>query len=92
MKLKTLWIAAVVLAVIITAGVTVSAADYGMMSKEELKNDMENGEVIILDVRSGNDWSSSEFKIKGAHRADPKQFKSWVSNYPKDKKIILYCA
>jgi hypothetical protein len=43
-------------------------------------------------VRRGKDWSSSEFKIKGAVYADPGDYKNWTGVYPKEKKIVLYCA
>ena len=43
-----------------------TAMDVPIITKEELKERMETGEVVILDVRQGRDWDSSEFKIKGA--------------------------
>jgi rhodanese-related sulfurtransferase len=48
--------------------------------------------VVILDVRRGKDWTDSDQKIKGAIREDGKEYESWAENYPKDKKIVLYCA
>jgi hypothetical protein len=75
------------------AGVSVSAAkDVPIMTKEELKAQLDNSDVIILDVRKGKDWKSSEFKIKGASRANPKELDKWVVTYPKGKTLVLYCA
>lgn len=70
----------------------VMAGDVGLMSKDELKPHLGSSEVIILDVRAGRDWSASEYKIKGAVREDPSNFEDWSSTYPKDKKLVLYCA
>jgi hypothetical protein len=68
------------------------AASVSVITKETLKNWMDNGEVTILDARQGRDWGSSEFKIKDALRADPGQFMTWKDKYPKNQKLILYCA
>ena len=69
-----------------------TAASAGKISKEDLKTILDDPDVVILDVRTGKDWSSSEFKIKGAVRANPREFDSWATAYPKTKKIVLYCA
>ena len=74
-------------------GISSSAAkDVPMMTKEELKAQLDNPDIMILDVREGRDWKSSEFKIKGASRANPKDFDTWAMTYPKDKTLVLYCA
>ena len=62
------------------------------MSKEELKGQLQNPEVIIIDVRSGGDWLNSDQKITGALRADPKDQGSWPMDMFKDKTLVLYCA
>ena len=62
------------------------------MSKEELNAKLGSSDVMILDVRSGGDWKSSEFKIKGAVRSNPNEFDKWAELYPKNKTLILYCA
>lgn len=62
------------------------------ITKEELKSIMNNADVAIIDVRKGRDWSSSEFKIKGAVYGDPRQIAKWNDKYPKDRKLVLYCA
>ncbi len=69
------------------------AADAPRMTKEELKAMLGKPEVVIIDVRTGNDWKSSKEKIQGAVREDPdKRAKSWAGKYSQDKMIILYCA
>lgn len=68
------------------------AMDVGKMSVDELKGMLGADNLVILDVRTGKDWNSSEFKIKGALRANPGEFSTWGDTYPKDKKLVLYCA
>jgi rhodanese-related sulfurtransferase len=53
---------------------------------------LDNPKVVVADVRTGRDWNSSEFKIKGAVRVDYRQVVSWASKYDKDKIIVFYCA
>lgn len=63
------------------------------ITKEELKPMLGKPDVIILDVRSAQDWKESEWKIKGAIREDRKEEDdAWIDKYPKDKTIILYCS
>ena len=61
------------------------------MDKEELRAKLGSGNLVILDVRQGRDWSSSEFKIEDAVRVDNGDL-SVAKNYPKDTTIVLYCA
>jgi rhodanese-related sulfurtransferase len=68
------------------------AANVGKISPDELKGLLGADNLIILDVRTGKDWKSSEFKIPGAIRANPSEFATWGNSYPKEKKIVLYCA
>ncbi len=63
------------------------------MIKEELRSLLGNPEAIILDVRITEDWKKSDLKNKGAMREDPeKDYKTWASNYPKDKTLVFYCS
>ena len=63
-----------------------------LITKEELKPIMGNADVAIIDVRKGRDWTSSEFKIKGAVHVDPKKVAEWNEQFNKDTKLVLYCA
>jgi rhodanese-related sulfurtransferase len=67
------------------------AASVPKMDKEELKSQLGSENLVILDVRQGRDWSTSEFKIKDALRVDNGDL-SVAMNYPKDSTIVLYCA
>jgi rhodanese-related sulfurtransferase len=67
------------------------AASVPRMDKDELKSLLGSKNLVILDVRLGNDWSTSEFKIKGALRVDDDEL-SVAKKYPKDNIMVLYCA
>ncbi len=61
------------------------------MTKDELRSLMEKGEVIVLDVRVGDEWKGSKEKIKGAIRENPEAgVKPWAEKYPRDKTIVTY--
>lgn len=64
----------------------------GIMTKDELKAVMGDSQVVILDVRTGRDWSNSEFKIKGAIRVDQGKIDATAEKLDKGSKIVLYCA
>ncbi len=68
------------------------AVDVKLMEKEELQGLLGAKDLVLLDVRTGMDWSTSELKIKGAMRADGAAFNSWAEKYPKNGKVVLYCA
>jgi hypothetical protein len=71
--------------------ISASAADgISRISKEQLKEMLDNSDVVILDVRISEDWQKSEFKIKGAIRKRPELFDSWANEFPRDKALVLY--
>ena len=53
---------------------------------------LSSADLVVLDVRTGSDWSDSEFKIKGAVRVEPGEIASWAQSHAKDKIYVLYCA
>jgi len=68
-----------------------ATAGVPTMSKDELKAALGSKDLIILDVRQGRDWSTSEFKIEGAIRVDGGDL-SIAEKYSKDHTFVLYCA
>jgi hypothetical protein len=70
----------------------VLSADVPRITKDELKALLGKPDVILLDVRAGNDWKDSDLKIQGAIREEPGQIKSWSQKYSKEQTIVLYCA
>ena len=67
------------------------SASVPKMDKDELKAMLGSENLVVLDVRLGKDWSSSEFKIKDAVRVDNGDL-SVADKYPKDSTFVLYCA
>jgi len=67
------------------------AGSVPTMNKDELKALLGNESLVILDVRRGRDWSTSEFKVQDALRVDEGDL-SVAKNYPKDSTFVLYCA
>jgi rhodanese-related sulfurtransferase len=48
---------------------------------------------VIIDVRTDWSWKETDKKIKGAVREDSlAEVKTWAPKYPKEKRIVLYCA
>ena len=63
-----------------------------LMTTEQLRSRLDKPDTVILDVRTGSDWTSSDQKISGAVRSDPKEFSKWSNIYPKKDTIVIYCA
>ena len=61
-----------------------------LMTKEELRAKLDSPEVMVVDVRTGDDWKSAQYKIKGSVRLDPKAFGTWVDSLPREKTIVFY--
>ena len=93
MTTNRLWVLAVsvlmVSAFVLTAG---AAAKVNLMTKETLKDILDDPNVVIVDVRTGSDWRASESKIKGAVRVEKKNLASLADQYDKNKTLVFYCA
>ena len=70
----------------------VMAADIPTIDKDGLKEMLGSKDLVVIDVRTGRDWSSSEFMIKGASREEPSEVANWAAHYDKGQTIVLYCA
>ena len=81
-----------ILALALAFGVPANAADVKRITKEELKPMLASSDLVVVDVRKGSDWDSSDIKIKGALREDPEQVQKWMAKYSKDKTLVFYCA
>ena len=83
------------LAAILALGLAAGAAlaqEVKRLDKDTLKGWLGDPQLLLIDVRSQNDWDASAKKIKGAVRQDPKKADTWAPTLPRDKKIVLYCA
>jgi len=78
---------------VVTGLITPSnAADAQRISKDELRDMLDNPDLVIIDVRTEREWKKADLKIKGAAWEDADEFRSWADKYPKDKIIALYCS
>ena len=68
-----------------------SLANVQRISCDDLKAQLGNPDLVVLDVRISHDWEESKTKIKGAIRADFSNPSAWIDKYPKDKTIVFYC-
>ena len=72
--------------------VSTQAQTVPLISKDEVKGALGAPNVVIIDVRTGKDWSASQKKIKGAVREDPEKVEAWAKKYQHSQDLILYCA
>ena len=91
---RKLILALLALVVLGCAGTKTGAAttEVPRMSKEELKGRLGSPDLVVLDVRRGEEWRSADKKIVGAVRETPDSVDELVSKYPKDKTLVLYCT
>lgn len=67
-------------------------AEVEKISAEALKVELDTPELRIIDVRRTDHYASSDTKIKGAVRQDPDAVSTWMNQYSKSDRIVLYCA
>ena len=64
--------------------------DVSTITKEELSLILEDGSLVIVDVRIN--WAASDRKIKNAVRQDPNAVGEWMGKYDPSQPIVLYCS
>jgi rhodanese-related sulfurtransferase len=93
MKRKMAVLAALaVSAALLAVGSLSFAQEAKRMTKEELKAMLDSPDLVVVDVRTGKDWTGSDQKIKGALREDPRKVDDWAARYDKEKTVVIYCA
>ena len=81
------------LTAILVGCISLSTADgIPYMTADELRGELNNPDLLILDVRRDGDWTGSDEKVVGAVRADPKNTGAWPMDTFKGKTLVLYCA
>ena len=79
-------------AALLAVGSLSFAQEAKRMTKEELKAMLGSPDLVVVDVRTGRDWTGSDQKIKGALREDPRKVDDWAARYDKEKTVVIYCA
>ncbi len=69
-----------------------AAAEFQLITKEELKPQLGGAELIIIDGRSQAQRAESKVQIPGSVWIAEEKIDSWVKGTPKDKKLVIYCA
>lgn len=93
MEKKSLTVLGLIFLTAVLLPIFAISADVPIMTKEQLKAMLENPDLVILDVRLGSDYFSSDLKIKGAVRPEMWNYLSYVVlSYPKGKIFVVYCA
>jgi len=64
--------------------------DIPRITKEELREKLTDSDLVILDVRTEQQWNSAKLKIAGAIHENPAAIESWAGKYSRDKTIVLY--
>lgn len=62
------------------------------MSVDDLKKQLGNPDVAIIDVRRQKNWWNSTNKILTAAREDPSKVSQWYTTYSTDKILVFYCS
>jgi rhodanese-related sulfurtransferase len=78
--------------IVLTISSAVFSGEVKRIDKDELKAMLGNPDLVILDVRTGKDWSSSEFKIKDAVRLTDENMEAVIPKFSKDSTLVFYCA
>ncbi len=75
------------------ARATPAADSMPRMTIQELKEKMDSGDrIVILDVRTAEDYSTSPYKIRGAIRIPLDELKSRYTELPAAAEIVAYCS
>jgi len=93
--MRKLWIIVMLAFIFATASSNFSfcaAEEVKKITKEKLKSLLEDGAVVVVDVRLQGHWDGSKSKIKGAVREDPNKVEAWMGKYGKDKSLVFYCT
>jgi rhodanese-related sulfurtransferase len=69
-----------------------AAAEFQLITKEELKPQLGGAELIIIDGRSQAQRAESKVQIPGSVWIAEEKIDSWVKGTSKDKKLVIYCA
>ena len=82
---------ALILSVTVLSWTAVNGAEVERITKESLKEMLDDPMLAIVDVRIKRHWESSNQKIKGAIREDSEDVEAWVNKYETDKTLVFYC-
>ncbi len=69
-----------------------AAAEFQLITKEELKPQLGGSDLVIIDGRSQAQRAESKVQIPGSVWIAEEKLDAWVKDMPKDRKLVIYCA
>lgn len=66
--------------------------DVPRISTAQTAARLDDSDLLILDVRPGEQYRASSRKIQGAVFKDPQTVDQWAADVPEGKTLVLYCA
>jgi hypothetical protein len=79
------------MALLLTNTPALQAQEVPRMSVGELRDRLSEPNLLIIDVRTGRDWTGSQRMIQGAKREEPDAI-DWMKNYTPGQTLVLYCT
>lgn len=67
------------------------AQEVPRMTVDSLRDRLSEAKLVVIDVRTGRDWSGSERMIKGATREEPGKI-DWAGKYNPEQTLVFYCT
>ena len=71
---------------------TAPPPEASRISKEKLKELLDDPGLILIDTRVKQQWAKAEFKLPGARHGSPWTPEEWGKELPRDQIIVTYCA
>jgi hypothetical protein len=80
-----------IMALLVTTITPGQAQEVKRMTVEKLRERLAEPNLVVIDVRSGSDWTGSKEMIKGARREEPGKL-DWAAKYTPGQILVLYCT
>jgi 3-mercaptopyruvate sulfurtransferase SseA len=92
MRMRPIAMAMVLMmALLVTITAPGQAQEVPRMTVEALRDRLAEPNLVVIDMRTGRDWTGSDRKIKGAKREEPGQT-DWAKNYAPGQTLVIYCT
>ncbi|WP_207480772.1 Fe-Mn family superoxide dismutase [Arenibaculum pallidiluteum] len=69
-----------------------AASEVPAITVAEARRAVENGDVLVLDVRHQEDFDAWPDMLPGAVHHDARLLDQWVDGIPRDRSIVVHCA
>ncbi|MGD8366094.1 MAG: hypothetical protein PVG78_00515 [Desulfobacterales bacterium] len=92
MQKMSIAVAASLILLVSCTTLTKAGEGVSMISVADLRHELSDPGLKIIDARDSRSWASATEKIPGAIREDPDSVPTWMSNYDRNDRIVVYCA